>query len=149
MTDTTEQEIWPEVLTRVPPLITGLTEFFWTGGADGILRMLACQDCGMIIHPPSPVCPRCLSRNVAPRELSGKATVYTYTVNYQAWVPGQEPYVVAIVKLAEDDAVRLTTNIVCVDPEEVRIGMDVEVQFVEWEGLHLPCFRPVAGEATA
>ncbi len=143
MSEASEQErIWPEVLTRVQPLISDLTEFFWKGGKDGVLRMLACEACGMIIHPPSPVCPRCLSRSVAPRELSGKGTVYTYTVNYQEWVPGQEPYSVAIVSLAEDESVRLTTNIVWCDPEDVRIGMDVEVQFVEWEELYLPCFRP-------
>lgn len=139
--------IWPEVLTRVPPLMTELTEFFWTSGSDGVLRMLTCEEDGTIIHPPSPVCPNCLGRNVSPKALSGKATVYTYTVNRQAWVPGQEPYVVAIVALAEDETVRLTTNIVCCEPEDVSIGMEVEVQFVEWEGLFLPCFRPAGTSA--
>jgi uncharacterized OB-fold protein len=105
--------------------------------------MLACEEDGTIIHPPAPVCPKCLSRNVAPRELSGKGKVYTYTVNMQEWVPGQEPFVIAIVALEEDETVRLTTNVLCCEPDEVEIGMDVEVLFVEWEDLFLPCFRPV------
>jgi uncharacterized OB-fold protein len=139
------EKVWPEIPNRVTPMVTELNEFFWTGGADGILRMLACEDCGRIIHPPSPRCPYCLSARVSPRELSGRGEVLTYTINYQQWVPDQEPYVIAVVALEEDDSVRLTTNIVCCEPEAVSIGMPVEVQFVEWDGLHLPCFRPAPG----
>ena len=36
-------------------------------GAEGELRFLRCQDCGYWIHPPPPVCPKCLSRNLASR----------------------------------------------------------------------------------
>lgn len=133
---------WPEIPNRAAPYVTELEEFFWKGGADGILRMLACNACGQIIHPPSPVCPNCLSRDVTPRELSGRGTVYTYTVNYQQWVKGQDPYVVAIVELEEDSEVKLTTNVLRVQPEDVYIGMPVEVEFVPFEDLFLPCFRP-------
>ena len=48
-----------------------------------------------------------------------------------------------IVELEEDPTVRLTTNIVRCEPDDVDIGMGVEVEFVPWEEFFLPCFRPV------
>jgi uncharacterized OB-fold protein len=68
--------------------------------------------------------------------------VHSYTVNIQPWAKGQEPYVLGLVTLAEDESVRLTTNIVGCDPQDVAIDMEVEVVFVPWQELFLPCFRP-------
>src|SRR5436305_11530010 len=76
------------------PLLNEDNRDFWTGGRDGELRIVQCDDCGYYIHPPSPRCPRCLSENVEPRPVSGRGRVYTYTVNQRAWSPGLEvPYV--------------------------------------------------------
>jgi uncharacterized OB-fold protein len=130
---------------RVMPAVTPENEHFWRGGADGELRFLRCGACGYWIHPPSPVCPECLSRDVAPAVASGRATVYTFTVNWQPWYPALDPpYVVAIVELPEQAGLRLTTNIVECDPDDVRIGMEVEVVFEEYDDVWLPFFRPVA-----
>ena len=76
---------------RILPRVNPDTQFFWTSGATGELRFLRCGDCQYYIHPPTPVCPRCLSRNVAPDAVSGRASVATYTVNYQPWIPGYDP----------------------------------------------------------
>jgi uncharacterized OB-fold protein len=82
---------------RVLPRITPDNEHFWRGGADGELRFLRCQDCGYWIHPPAPICPMCLGKDVAPEAASGRAVVYTFTVNHQPWYPDLEPpYVIAI-----------------------------------------------------
>ena len=48
----------------------------------------------------------------------------------------------AVVALPEQDGLRLTTNIVGCEPDEVTIGMDVEVEFLEYDGVWLPLFRP-------
>jgi uncharacterized OB-fold protein len=138
----TPEKVWPEVLYRTVPELTSLNTFFWTSGADGVLRILGCDDCGRLIHPPTPRCPFCLSKNVAPRPVSGRAVVETYTVNYQQWVPDQEPYAIGIVALEEDPSIRLTTNVVRCDPESVHIGLHVEVEFLPWNDLHLPIFHP-------
>jgi uncharacterized OB-fold protein len=116
---------------------------FWTGGRDGELRIVRCNECGYYIHPPSPRCPRCLSENVAPSPVSGRGCVYTYTVNHRAWSPGVEvPYVIAIVQLDEQPDLRLMTNIVDCAPDEVAIGMPVRVEFREQGEVHAPVFRP-------
>ncbi len=135
---------------RVLPRVTDQNRHFWEGGEHGELRFLRCRKCATIIHPPVGVCPRDHSTDVAPEAVSGRASVATYTINHQPWMPGPDlPYVVAIVEIEEDPTVRLTTNIVGCRPEEVFIGMSVEVVFEEQpdgEGaVWIPLFRPVEG----
>jgi uncharacterized OB-fold protein len=129
---------------RLLPRVTPENAFFWEGGADGKLRFLQCRSCQYLIHPPAPLCPECLGRELEASEVSGRATVYTYTVNHHPWIPGfPPPYVVAIVEIEEQPSVRLTTNIVDCAIDEVKIGMSVEVRFEEREdGIFLPLFAP-------
>lgn len=141
-----------DVPFRVLPRIDDLNEAFWQSGRDGTLRFYRCEACGLWLHPPSPICPACGSGEVAPRPVSGRAEVLTFTVNYQAWMPGPElPYVVAIVAIEEDPRIRLTTNLVDCDPKDVRIGMRVEVCFEhhpdEAGDVWVPLFRPCEGGA--
>jgi uncharacterized OB-fold protein len=51
---------------------------------------------------------------------------------------------VAIVALAEDPSVHLTTRIVDCAPTDVTIGMPVRVRFEQHDAVHLPLFAPVA-----
>jgi acetyl-CoA acetyltransferase/uncharacterized OB-fold protein len=106
--------------------------------------MTRCQACRWFVHPARPVCSRCRSRDVKPEALSGLATVVTYTVNHQRWMPGLEvPYVIAVVELVEQRNLRLTTNVVGCPPEAVRIGMPVKVAFrTVTDEISLPIFEP-------
>ncbi|MGH7806230.1 MAG: Zn-ribbon domain-containing OB-fold protein, partial [Candidatus Binatia bacterium] len=102
---------------------------FWTGGANGELLIARCRTCRRWTHPPLPRCRECLGE-LAPEAVSGRAVVHTYTINRHAWFPGQEvPYAIAIVELAEQTDLRLTTRLVGVAPETVRIGLPVRVRF--------------------
>jgi len=127
---------------RVLPRLDDTNRFFWTSGADGVLRFLRCAGCGCYVHPPSPICPYCLGGNLAPHEVSGRATLLSFTVNHQQWIPGSDPYILGIVTIEEQDDVRLTTNIVGIEADEVRIGMGLEVTFEANEDVWLPLFRP-------
>ena len=125
------------------PLIIDDNRVFWTGGRDGEVRIVRCNDCGYYIHPPSPRCPQCLSDDVAPHAVSGRGSVYTFTVNQRAWSPGLEvPYVIAIVALDEQADLRLMTNIVGCAADEVAIGMPVQVEFRVQGEAYVPVFRP-------
>jgi uncharacterized OB-fold protein len=126
------------------------SEFYWTSGADGRLRIQHCGDCDRWIHPPGPVCPFCHSRNVAPAPVSGRGTVATFTVNHKEWIPGfTPPYVFAFVEIDEDPTIRLGTNIVGCPPEEVEIGMRVEVEFEENGDHFVPLFHPLTDTGDA
>jgi uncharacterized protein len=127
---------------RVLPRLDDTNRFFWTSGEDGVLRFLRCSGCGRFVHPPGPVCPYCLDGKLSPQEVSGRGVLTSFTVNHQQWIPGSEPYVIGLVTIAEQDDVRLTTNIVGVEAGDVRIGMDVEVTFEHDADVWLPLFRP-------
>ena len=79
-------------------------------------------------------------------EVSGTAHVVGFTVNQHPFLPGWDPpFVIANVALAEDATVRLTTNIVGCEPDEVRIGQEVQVTFEHHEDVWLPKFSPTGG----
>ncbi|KZS76745.1 3-ketoacyl-CoA thiolase [Mycobacterium kansasii] len=129
---------------RPLPLVTDENEFFWTSGADGKLRFQECQTCEALIHPPAPVCRYCRSREIGVRAVSGKATLAGFTVNHRFSVPGMPaPHVIAQVAIVEDPRVRLTTNIVDSDPDQLELGQPVEVAFEQIEDVWLPLFRPI------
>lgn len=129
---------------RILPKLDEQNTAFWTGGEHGELRFWRCQDCRWWLHPPGPRCPVCLSKSLAVEVASGRATVHTFTVNHQAFMPGPElPFVIAIVELPEQAGLRLTTNIVGVAPDEVDFGMAVEVVFEHHDDVWIPLFRPV------
>jgi hypothetical protein len=96
-----------------------------------------------------PRCPKCHGKNLAVEAVSGRATVHTFSINVQQWMPGPEPpYVVAIVELPEQEGLRLTTNIVNCAPDDVRIGMPVQVVFERHDdgddAVYIPLFEPAA-----
>ncbi|MHB8465748.1 MAG: Zn-ribbon domain-containing OB-fold protein [Acidimicrobiales bacterium] len=129
-----------------------LTDFFWEGAREGRLLIQRCQACSTYIHFPRPVCRACLSSDLAPEPVSGRGTLYAFTETHRPFHPffvSRVPYLVAVVELVEQPALRLLTNLVGIAEADVRIGMDVQVDF-EWlsDDLAIPVFRPVTG-ATA
>lgn len=135
---------------RVLPRVTPLNEHFWKGGADGELRFLRCAGCAVLVHPPAPICPRCWKKGLEVVAVSGRATVVTFTLNHQPWVPAPDhPYVIAIVEIEEQPDVRLMTNVVHCAPEDVAIGMPVQVLFEQHDDVWIPVFEPREGAVRA
>jgi uncharacterized OB-fold protein len=130
---------------RTLPRLDRDNRAFWTGGAEGELRIHHCGACGSWIHPPQPVCRHCLSEDVAPRAVAPTGIVDTFTINHQAWAPGMEvPFVIARVALDGAPGVYLTTNIVGCPVETVEIGDRVSVVFEAHGEVFLPLFEKVA-----
>src|SRR5262249_3900932 len=120
-------------------------EFFWNSGADGRLRVTECESCKGLIHPPQPVCRDCRGRPMGGRADSGYGTRIGFPVNHRFSLPGlPAPSVVAQVAIEEDPRVRLTTNAVGCEPEQLELGMRMEVVFEQAEDVWLPLFRPVS-----
>ena len=124
------------------------TRPFWDAAKNGKLVIQYCKDTGKPQFFPRPVSLANGKRNLEWREVSGRGTVYTYTVTYQNQSPGfreELPYVLAYVEL--EKGVRLLTNIVGCAPAQVRIGMPVQVSFEDvTPEVTLPKFRP-AGDS--
>jgi acetyl-CoA acetyltransferase/uncharacterized OB-fold protein len=130
--------------TRPLPLVTPENEFFWRAGADGSLRFQRCGPCGRLRFPVAPICPYCFSMETSIAEVEGTATVVGVTVNHQQWIPGMTPpYVIAVVALDADPAIRLTTNVVGIEPELVELGLRVTVCFENHGDVWIPLFEPI------
>ena len=119
------------------------TEEYWEGCKHHQLLIQRCRNCGAFRFYPRPMCPDCNSMDSQWVEASGKGKVYSWTVAVQQFHPAFEvPYAVAIVELEE--GVRTTTNIIDCEPEELYVGMPVEVVFEDvTEEVTLPKFRPI------
>jgi uncharacterized OB-fold protein len=110
------------------------TEPYWEGCKQGELRFQRCLNCGTFRHPPAPVCYACRARETEWVCVSGRGTVYTYTVVHHPVHPKLTPHIpynVALVALEDAPGVRLVSNVIDVAPEELRIGLPVEVVFEE------------------
>ena len=117
---------------------------FWEATRRHELRMQRCDACGHVRFPPGPTCPRCLSTAATWAPLSGRGTVWSWTVFHQLYYQGfkgELPYNVALVELEEGP--RLYTNLVGVANEAIREGLAVVVAFEEaTEAWTIPRFRP-------
>ena len=120
------------------------TRGFWEGCGRHELVLQRCGDCGVLQHRPRALCVSCLSDAIEHFVASGRGTVHTFTITHQNGAPAFRkalPYVLAWVDLEEGP--RLLTNIVGCEPDSVRIGMPVQVEFVDQEGdTAVPRFRP-------
>lgn len=134
---------------RPLPLLDDESRPFWEAGASGCLSFVSCNGCGALLHPPTPVCRYCRSGDLGRRTVSGRAVVVGFSVNYQQWDPRfRPPYAVATVAIDDDPRVRLTTNLVDVDVDELRVGMRVEPRFEHREDVWIPVYVPT-GEPDA
>jgi uncharacterized OB-fold protein len=86
-----------------------------------------CGNCAHWVHPATGTCRDCGGALVA-KPVSGRGTVFTYTVNYHAFNPEiPTPYVIALVELAEQIGLKVAANIVDCELDSVTCGMRVEV----------------------
>lgn len=129
----------------IPPTPTLDDEFFWYAIGEGRLVFQRCASCGVLRHPPAPMCGECHSVDWDTQESSGRGHVYTWIVSHHPTRADAEPRVVALVEL--DEGIRFVSNLQGVDPGEVRNGMAVALSIEEADGVLLPQFRPVTREA--
>jgi uncharacterized OB-fold protein len=125
----------------IRPVVSRDTKFFWDGTALNELRIQRCQACGELRHPPGPACPGCGALEPGYVVAAGTGEIYSYVVHRHPPVPGRElPIVVALVALTE--GVRMVGEVRGVEPDEVRIGAPVRVEFVKVDDdLTLPAWR--------
>ena len=134
-------------VTPLMPEPDKITQFFWDGVNDHKLLILRCQSCGHFIHWPREMCRFCLSTDLVPTEVSGRGTLETWTMVYQPYHPfffDKVPYSLCVVELAEEENLKVVSNMVDCAEEDFRIDLPVEVVFREvGPGLTLPQFRPI------
>jgi len=111
------------------------------------LMAAKCGKCGTLLLPPRPMCTKCFSTGFKWVELKGKGKLLSYTVIHVSPVQFQSmtPYTVGIVEL--EDGPRLPGMIRGVEPQKIRVDMDLTVDFdaaipAQWPLWPRYFFRP-------
>ena len=133
-----------EKYEKLLPRINEMSRPYWEGAKRHELLLQKCQECGHYRYPPGETCPSCLSDKLEWVKVSGRGSVYTWTVFHQAYHPAYKddiPYAVVVVELEEGP--RMITNLMDCRIEDIKVGMPVEVVFDDvTEEVSLPKFRP-------
>lgn len=138
-----------ELVAGVTPVVIDETKAFWEGTLAEELRLQACNACGAVQLPGGPCCSTCLAQDLRWDRASGRGEVFSFTIVRHSFHPAfmdKLPYVVADIRLEEGPII--TSNVTGIPPDDVRIGMPVEVWFAEpiedafHVPLRLPKFRP-------
>jgi len=123
----------------IRPMVNRDTEFFWEGTASGELRIQKCDACGLLRHPPGPMCPSCHETKRSYVVASGRGRVFSYVVHHAPQIPGKElPLTLGLIELEE--GVRMVGEL----KAPAAIGDPVEVVFdTVDEDLTLVAWRPL------
>jgi len=129
---------------RLPlPRIGGSSADFYGFCRKHELRFQRCTECGTWRHIPRDMCAKCGSLKLEWARSSGKGSLFSWTTAVQPMMPqfaDKVPYSPVIVELAE--GVRMVTWLTDVKPEELKLGMPLEVEFDDvTPEISLPKFR--------
>jgi len=112
------------------PLLDGLAGEFYAWCKKGELRFQRCSECKAWRHVPREMCAACSSMRWSWERSGGRGHVFTWTVTAAPLHPGFKdatPYAPVVVEM--DEGVRVVSELVDTKPEDLRIGMVVEVAF--------------------
>ncbi len=136
----------PYLPADLPRLAPGRDDApWWEALRRHELVVQRCAACGTWRHPPAPVCAHCHAAEARWERVGGRGRVYSYTIIHHAVhaaLAERVPYNVVLVELPDAGGVRLLSNLVDVPPDELRVGLEVEVVFEDVDAeLTLPRFR--------
>lgn len=135
------------VALRPLPYADEVSSPFWEAARQGRLDIQRCQACHHWIHAPALACPECGSEQLAFEPVSGRGSLYSWTVLQHSPGPGfvdMLPLAVGIIELVEQPHLLLCANLLQVEPHELRLGMPVKVCFEWLDSDHaIPQFVPV------
>ena len=131
--------------TRLIPPQTELTQPYWDAAREHKLVVQQCNSCSHRLFPPGANCPKCGSADLAWTEMSGKGSIYTFTIAHRPPHPvlaAQCPLAIAVIEL--DEGPRLMSNVVGCDPADLRVDLPVRVAFepIDDSDIVLPVFTP-------
>lgn len=143
------------------PHPTEISAPYWDGLKAHEVRIQQC-DRGHSLFFPRTHCPVCGSRSLKWSKVSGEGKLYSFTVARIPTMPeftDEMPQLLAVVEL--DEGVRINTTMVGVEPEALKIGMEVRpvfddrpgevtlLRFTGKAGSHPSVIKAVAEEAAA
>jgi uncharacterized OB-fold protein len=124
------------------PEPTPVTKPFWDGLREHKVKIQYSPSADRYIFYPRILAPGTLADDLEWREVSGAGTLYTFTVADRPTAPPWAdalPQLLAIVEL--DEGPRLSTELVDVDPDALRVGMRVKAVFNDYPDQDITLLR--------
>lgn len=129
------------------PTLTDLTRPFWQAAHQGRLLLQKCARCATFNFHPKPWCVQCGCRDLVWTAAQPTGTVYAHTIsrsvamNFAGW-QAELPVLMCLIDL--DDGARMYAQVTDCSPEQLHIGMRVQVHFTPISGeAGIPKFRPL------
>jgi len=127
----------PSTYTKPLPAISPENQPFWAGLRERRFQAPRCKNCGDFGWIPYVACRTCLSTDLEWVSLSGRATVYSYSIVHRG--PGafndDVPYVLILAEMEERPRPMLVLAQLTDCPlPEVRIGLPVTVAYTDVDG---------------
>lgn len=122
--------------------MTSYIDFFLDKYNEKELWLQFCPDCQAMVFYPRGFCPYCLGSGLEWKQASGRATLHSYTVIHVCALSEfseMVPYVYALVDLEE--GVRMASNIVDCPPFKLKVGMPLQITWIERDGRRLPVYK--------
>lgn len=116
---------------------------FFEGLQKRTLWVGECRLCDSRFFPPQTCCPDCLNMDVGLTLHSGEGVIYAFTSMPD---PADSRRSVSLAMVALEGVAGRIFTMVDVPYEELKIGMKVDVDYVEREGLVQTCFRTKVSE---
>jgi uncharacterized OB-fold protein len=139
-------------LSRPLPILDEVSAGFWGAASRGELAIQRCTQCRRYQHPPRAVCPECGAAGQVFERVSGRATLFSWSINRHSVLQGFDdaaPYLCILVELVEQPGLILASDYAgeTVEQSTLRLGAPMRVTFMRTSDplITLPQFRPDTG----
>jgi uncharacterized protein len=138
-------------LAKPMPVPTPVSVPFWDGLRNHRIYVQYSPSAGKWVFYPRVLAPGTLADDLEWREISGRGTLYTFTVADRPTAPewaDSLPQLLAIVEW--DEGPRFSTELVDAEPDQISIGMRVAPVFCDYPeaGITLLRYRPADESGT-
>ena len=122
------------------------SKYLYRGWLNKQLLINKCANCGEFHHPPKPICPNCWSSSLNPTEISGRGRVHLAMFLRQGPAAPDVDYIISphpvtTIELEEQEGLRFTSTIINCPLEDIKIGIAVELAWIERFGAPFPVFK--------
>ena len=137
-----------ELNVRPVPIPDPISEFYWESAKQGRLAVQGFEGLDLLQHPPSPVpeIPGGGPEGAVPIAVevsgAGRCLVHGSPTTVPSGFVDAIPMMIGLTELDDAPGVRILTNIVEAQADELWIGMPMEVVFERRGDMALPQFRP-------
>lgn len=127
---------------RPMPIPTPTTRPFWDALAEHKIRIQYSPSTQRYVFYPRVLAPGTLADDLQWREISGAASLYTFTVAYRPVAPhfaDEVPQLLAVVQW--DEGPRFSTEIVNAEPADLEVGMRLAPVFFDYPDAGVTMLR--------